>query len=312
MSSVLGLYLTSVLIWGSTWLVITLQFGNVPPAVSVVYRFALAGLVLLVWCRVKRLPLTFTPAEHRWMMLQGVLLFGVNYLAVYLAETQLTSGLVAVLFSLVVFLNIAGSRIFFGTPIRRSTLLGAVLGVSGIVLVFLPEFTRHGQSDPTQGILLSLAGAVSASLGNIVASRNHRRGLPVVQMNTFGMFHGALVVALYALITHQRFSFDGSPRYVLSLTYLTIFGSIVAFGAFLTLIGRVGADRAGYVAVAIPLVALLFSALLEGLEWHPSLVIGMLLCLAGNVAVLRRASEPGNRPESGAPSAETVARPGPR
>jgi len=304
-TSVLGLYLTSVLIWGSTWLVITFQFGRVPPAVSVVYRFALASLVLLVWCCVKGLRLTFTPAEHRWMMLQGVLLFGVNYLAVYLAETQLTSGLVAVIFSLVVFLNIVGSRIFFRTPIRRSTLLGAVLGVSGIVLVFLPEFTRHGRSDPTQGIMLGLAGAVSASLGNLVASRNHRRGLPVVQMNAFGMFHGALVVALFALIAHQPFGFDGSPRYVISLAYLTFFGSILAFGAFLTLIGRVGADRAGYVAVAIPLVALLFSALLEGLEWHPSLVIGMLLCLAGNVAVLRRANA-ANRPESGVPRAETA------
>src|SRR6266508_3435523 len=172
MSNVLVLYLTSVIIWGSTWLVITFQLGHVPPAVSVVYRFALASLTLLVWCRMKGLPLKFTAAEHRWLMLQGVLLFGVNYLAVYLAETRLTSGLVAVIFSLVVFLNIAGSRICFRTPIRRSTLLGAVLGVSGIVLVFLPEFTRPGQGNPTPGILLGLFGAVSASLGNIVASRN--------------------------------------------------------------------------------------------------------------------------------------------
>lgn len=293
--NILGLYLTSVLIWGSTWLAITFQFGAVPPAVSVVYRFLLASLVLLAWCLAKRLPLRFSRTEHLWMLLQGILLFGINYLCVYLAETNVASGLVAVVFSLVVFLNIAGTRIFFGTPVKPATLIGAVLGVGGILLVFLPEFGREaGNGDATLGLILGLGGAVSASLGNIVASRNHRRGLPVVQMNTFGMFYGAVVVAGYALVTGQPFRFDGSSRYLLSLAYLAVFGSILAFGAFLTLIGRIGADRAGYVTVAIPIVALLFSAVFEGLQWHWSLVIGMLLCLAGNVAVLagRKTREP--------------------
>jgi drug/metabolite transporter (DMT)-like permease len=140
--NILGLYLTSVLIWGSTWLAITFQFGSVPPAVSVVYRFLLASLILFAWCKVKGLRLRFSRNEHYWMLLQGVLLFGINYLCVYLAETRVTSALVAVVFSLVVFLNIAGTRIFFGTPVKRATLLGAVLGVSGIILVFLPEFSR--------------------------------------------------------------------------------------------------------------------------------------------------------------------------
>ena len=281
------MYLTSVLIWGSTWLAITFQFGTVPPAVSVVYRFALAGLILLAWARLKGLRLRFSPSEHLWMALQGFLLFGINYLCVYLAETEITSGLVAVLFSLLVVLNIVGTRIFFGTPLKPSTLLGAVLGIGGIVLVFLPEIGRGtGRGSPTLGIALALAGALTASLGNIVAYRNHGRGLPVVQMNTFGMLYGALFVAVFALVTGQPFPFDGSPRYLISLAYLAVFGSIVAFGAFLALLGRIGADRAGYVTVAIPIVALLLSGLFEGLRWHPSLVLGILLCVAGNVAVL--------------------------
>ena len=286
--NILGLYLTSVLIWGSTWLVITFQLGTVPPTVSVAYRFLLSAVILFGWCLVKRLPLRFTGREHLWMLLQGVLLFGINYVCVYLAELEVTSALVAVIFSLIVFLNIGGTRIFFGTPVKPATLLGAVLGVSGILLVFLPEWSRGtGKGDATLGLILGLVGAVSASLGNLVVSRNHRRGLPVVQMNTFGMLYGAVVVAGFALLTGQPFVFDWSSRYLLSLGYLAIFGSILAFGAFLTLIGRIGADRAGYVTVAIPVVALLFSALFEGLQWHLSLVAGMALCLAGNVAVLK-------------------------
>jgi drug/metabolite transporter (DMT)-like permease len=285
--STLGLYLTSVLIWGSTWLAITFQFGTVPPVVSVVYRFTLAGLILLAWARIKGLRLRFSPGEHRWMALQGLLLFGTNYMCVYLAEAEVTSGLVAVVFSLLVVLNIVGTRIFFGTPLKRSTMLGAALGIGGIVLVFLPEIGRGtGKGDPTLGVAFALGGAVTASLGNIVASRNHGRGLPVVQMNTFGMLYGALFVAVFALVTRQPFLFDWSPRYLVSLAYLAVFGSILAFGAFLVLLGRIGADRAGYITVAIPIVALLLSAFFEGLRWHMSLVLGILLCVAGNVVVL--------------------------
>jgi drug/metabolite transporter (DMT)-like permease len=287
--STLGLYSTCVLIWGSTWWVITFQLGSVPPAVSVCYRFALAGALLFAWCRVRRLPLAFPRRGHLWLALLGMLLFGANYVCVYLAEREITSALVAVVFSLVVFLNIAGTRVFFGTPFRPATLLGAVLGVSGVVLVFLPELRAGaGRGNATLGLGLSLAGAVSASLGNMVASRNYRHGFPVVQMNTFGMLYGALFVGLYAALTGAAFRFDGSAHYLTSLSYLTVFGSIVAFGAFLTLIGRIGADRAGYVTVAIPVVALLMSGLFESLRWNGLLVVGVLLCVTGNVAVLWR------------------------
>ena len=287
MSSI-GLYATSVLIWGSTWLAITFQFGTVPPAVSVVYRFVLAGAILAVWSALKGIGLRFSARDHLWMGLQGLLLFGINYLCVYLAETHVTSGLVAVVFSLLTVLNIVGSRLAFGTPIRRVVVLGAILGIAGVALVFLPEI-RGGAARGSApiGIAFALVGAVCASLGNLVAYRNHGRGLPVVPMNLFGMLYGALVVAAYAVATRQPWRFDFSARYLLSLGYLAVFGSIVAFGAFIVLLGRIGADRAGYVTVAIPVVALFLSGLFEGLRWHPSLAAGVLLCLAGNVAVLR-------------------------
>jgi drug/metabolite transporter (DMT)-like permease len=283
----LGLYVTAVLIWGSTWFAITFQFGVVPPAVSVAYRFALAGLLLLAWCRIRNLRLRFTACEHRWMALQGLLLFGVNYLCVYLAEREIASGLVAVAFSLLVVLNIVGSRIAFGTPLKTSVLLGALLGLAGLLLVFLPEVLQEaGRGNPVRGTTLALTGAVAASLGNLVAYRNHGRGLPVVQMNTFGMLYGAAFVGGFALLSGQPFRFDPSGRYLASLLYLAVFGSIVAFGAFLALLGRIGADRAGYVTVAIPIVALLFSGWFEGLRWRPSLLCGIALSVAGNVAVL--------------------------
>ena len=285
----LGLYLAAVLIWGSTWLAITFQLGQVPPEVSVAYRFALASVLLFGWCLVRRLSLTFSWRDHLWMALEGLLLFGLNYVCVYLAEGQISSGLVAVVFSLMVFLNIMGTRAFFGTPVKPATLLGAACGIGGVILIFLPEIGRasdHGR--PLLGLGYAIVATFSASLGNLVAARNQRRGLPVIQINTFGMMYGALFVGLYAWLADRPFVFNGSSGYLLSLGYLALFGSIFAFGAYLTLIGRIGADRAGYTAAAIPIVALMFSTAFEGLRWQLFTVVGIALCVAGNVLVLRR------------------------
>jgi drug/metabolite transporter (DMT)-like permease len=288
-----------VLIWGSTWLVITFQLGRVPPEVSVAFRFALAGVILLAWSLARRLRLKFSAREHGWMALQGALLFGLNYVCVYLAESRISSGLVAVIFSLIVFCNIIGTRICFGTPIRPATVLAALLGVGGVALIFLPEIRRPAQgADAALGVVFSLVATVSACGGNLVSARNQRHGLPVVQLNTFGMLYGAAFVAAYAAAVGRHFVFDASLHYVLSLGYLALFGSVVAFGAYLTLVGRIGADRAGYTAAAIPIVALLLSVCFEGLRLGPLELLGIGLCIGGNILVLRKRPAPSPAPAS--------------
>ena len=291
----LGLFLVSVLIWGSTWLAITFQLGSVAAEVSVAYRFGLASILLFGWCRLKRLPLRYDTRTHRCFALQGGLLFGLNYVLVYLAEEQISSGLVALIFSTMVFFNLIAARIFLGTRIHRATIVGALLGFGGVLLVLWPEFA-HGTSRGSVLLGASLAdiSTLSASLGNIVAARNQRRGLPVMQANAYGMLYGAAFVALYALIAGRPFGFEMTAAYVGSLLYLALFGSVLAFGAYLTLVGRIGADRAGYAAAAIPIVAIVLSTLFEGLRWHPATFAGVALSVAGTVFVLRtkRAAAP--------------------
>lgn len=284
----LSLYLASVLIWGSTWLAITFQLGRVPPEVSVTYRFALASAMLFAWCAVRGLRLAYSWREHGWMVLQGVFLFGLNYVCVYLAETEISSGLVALIFSMMVFMNIITAWLFFGTRPVRATLLAAVLGVGGVALVFLPELGHGtGRGAAVAGLSFALASTVLASLGNMLSARNQRQGLPVLQTNAYGMAYGALFVALYALARGRPFLFEATPGYVLSLVYLALFGSVLAFGAYLTLVGRIGADRAGYTSAMVPVVAIVLSTFFEGLRWHATTFVGIALCLAGNVLVLR-------------------------
>lgn len=285
----LSLYLVTVLIWGSTWLVIKFQLGLISPVVSVAWRFALASLILLLYALCRRKPLRFPARDHGWLALQGILMFGLNYIGVYLSEQYLTSGLVAVVFSLAVFMNAVGMRLFFAVPIRATAALAATLGVTGVALIFGRELLAAANAGvELRGVLLALAATAFASLGNMVATRNHRSALPVLQANAWSMLYGAAFVAGVALVSGQRFRFDDSWPYIASLLFLAVFGSAVAFGAYLTLLGRIGAHRAAYTTVIIPIVALLLSTAFEHLHWHVQTFGGVAACVAGTTLALWR------------------------
>ena len=281
----ISLFSIATLIWGSTWLAITFQLGSVAAEASVVYRFALAALMLAAWCLATGRSLRFPAAQHAWLASQGALLFGLNYLCVYWAEQHIASGLVAVLFSLIVFLNLVGVRVFFATPVNRRTVLGAALGVTGVTLLFWRELAGM-QTDALRGILFGLAATVFASGGNLLAVRNQRRGIPVLPGVAWGMTYGTLTIAVVAAVNDIVWTFDPRPGYVLSLLYLAAFGSVMAFAAYLTLLGKIGAARAGYVGVAVPVVALLLSTVFEHYHWTLPALAGAALCIAGNVLVL--------------------------
>jgi drug/metabolite transporter (DMT)-like permease len=282
-------YILTSLIWGSTWLVITFQLGVVPPEASIVYRFTLAALLLMVYALARRLPMRFTPRQHFFIALQGTFLFSLNYILVYLAEQNLTSGLVAIVFSMLILSNVVLGAIFLRNPIRPRVVLGGLIGVAGLALVFRPDLSGFvGGSGWRLGLLLSVAAVLSASVGNILSARNQRAGLPVVQTNAFGMAYGAAVTLVIAIVRGVPFTFDPTPSYVLSLIYLAVFGSVIAFGTYLTLIGRLGVDRAAYIGVIFPLVALLLSMMFEGLGLGAIGLLGVGLVAAGNVLVLNR------------------------
>lgn len=282
-----ALYSATVLIWGSTWIAITYQLGTVPEAVSLVWRFLLASLCLFGYALVRRKPILLPWREHGFLALQGVGLFGINYLLVYMATGRLTSGLVAVVFSTVVFWNLINERLFFRAPFEPRVIAAAALGLGGIVLIFLPEVQMLSVKGPTlQGLLLALTGTLLASLGNMAAVRNTSRGLPVVRVNAWSMLYGSAALALMAAARGQPFTVEWTPVYLGSLAYLALLGSAAAFGCYLMLIHRIGSARAAYAAVLFPVVALFISTLLEGHRWNLYSVLGIVLVLGGNALAL--------------------------
>jgi drug/metabolite transporter (DMT)-like permease len=283
------LYLITVLIWGSTWLAIKFQLGVVAPELSIAYRFGLAASILIVFSLVRRLPLRFDIKSHGFFILQGLLLFSLNYILVYLAEGYLTSGLVAIIFSLIIILNVIFGAIFLGNPIRTRVMIGAVLGLAGLAFVFWPELSSFSlSSQKILGMVLAFIATISASLGNVVSARNQRHDLPVVQTNAYGMLYGALFMLILAFFRGAQLEFDTSPGYILSLLYLAVFGSVIAFGSYLTLLGRIGLDRAAYVTVLFPVIALILSTFFEDLQWGMPQLLGVVLILIGNAVVLTK------------------------
>jgi drug/metabolite transporter (DMT)-like permease len=283
------LYAAVVLIWGSTWTAIPYQLGSVPVELSIGYRFAIASLALYLYAFASRRKLRLPRAALPFVFLQGALLFSLNYILVYYATARLTSGLVAVLFSSIVICNAFFERIFFGAPGEGRVLLAALLGLAGTSMIFWPEVSSLSlHDDALAGILLAFASVLLASLGNMVAVVNTRRRLPVVAVNAHSMLFAAALVLTLSLLFGVEVKFSAEPGYLLSLGYLALFGSALAFGCYLALIGRIGAARASYSSVLLPVVALLLSTLFEGYRWTPVAAVGMMLTLAGNWLVLKR------------------------
>ncbi|HOO62668.1 MAG TPA: EamA family transporter [Synergistaceae bacterium] len=283
------MYIATSLIWGSTWIAITFQLGAVDPLVSVVYRFGLSSSILLLYCLFSRKNLRYSFRDHLWIGLQGFLLFGINYWLVYVSEVHIPSGLAAVLMSSILFLNMFNGALFLKKPLEKNVIIGAFIGVVGMVFLFGREVLAF-RINPlgVLGILLALLAAYSASLGNILSARNQAKSLPIVQTNAYGMLYGTLFALSMALILKKPFMVEMTPSYLGALFYLAIFGSVIAFGCYLTLVGRIGVTKSAYIMLLSPVIALVLSTLFEGYVWSVPGMIGVVCILAGNLLVLRR------------------------
>jgi len=287
-------FLFCVLTWGSTWYAIEWQLGYVAKEWSLTYRYALAALIMVLWCLYKRKPMRFDRVAHLYMAATGLLLFSGNYILVYYGTEYLTSGLVAVTFALLSFCNIINARLFVGMPIRVNSLAAALLGVLGLVFVFSPEIDQLNFADgATLGLSICIMGTVIASLGNTTLLTGKVREIPLLSFNAWGMAYGTLWNLIFALVSGEAPSLDPRAEYYLALGFLALFGTVIAFTLYIWLIGKLGPANAGYIPVLTPLVALVISTFFEGYSWTVSAGIGVTLVMLGNLLMVldKRKSE---------------------
>jgi drug/metabolite transporter (DMT)-like permease len=276
------LFWVPTLIWATTWHAILYQLGDVSVLHSVAMRFGLASLMLFAIARWRGESVVFSPGLHGWLLLTGAVQYGFNYIGTYEAEKHLASGLMAVLFSLMIFTNAIGGALCFGQAISRKFMFSAVFGVLGIVLIFWPDIASTRADPEVLGAVgMGLMAVTFASVGNMMTLRLTRRGTALVPLLAWSMGYGAATLLLIAALRGVAFHLDQRPSYWWSLFYLSALGSVVAFLLYFKLAQRQGPGRAALVGMIIPVAALLMSALFEG--WRPTMVsgAGIVLCLAG-------------------------------
>ena len=285
----LVLYGLVVLIWGTTWIALKWQLGVVPIPLSIAYRFALAALILFALLAWKH-QLVRPRGKAVWLVAtQSLCLFCLNFVCFLNASQTLPSGLVAVVFSTSTLWNALLARVLLRRKVAPQIIGGGVLGLTGLLFLFWPQVIGHaGDAATLAGLAWALGGTLCFSAGNLLSSALQERGLHPAQTNAWGMAFGALLLVGFCLATGIPWAFDPNPRYLGALLYLAIPGSVIGFTAYLTLVGRLGPERAAYCTVLFPIVALNVSALFEGYHWGTSSITGLALVMLGNVLVFKR------------------------
>ena len=284
-----GLYALTVFVWSTSWLALKFQVGVVDPQVSLVWRFTPAALIMLALCWASGRRLAY-PWQMHWRFAGlGLFLFSANFLMFYYAANWLVSGLLSVIFSLASVINIALAVTVLGEPLRPRVVVGALIGLAGIACLFGPEIADQDFGGGALiGLALGLCGTTFFCIGNMISAANQRAGIPVISASAIGMVYGAGFSTLIALIAGSAFIIEPTARYLGGLAWLIVFSTVIAFWAYLTLLGRIGADRAGYATVVFPVVALIISTFAEGYQWSFIGLAGVALVAVGNTIILMR------------------------
>ena len=283
------LFALVVVIWGTTWIAIFLQQGPVSAPVSIFWRFAVASVTMLAILLATRRLRPLALRDHLFCVLQGCCVFCFNFWCFYTAAAHINTGLESVIFSMAVLFNAINGFIFFRQQPPARFWLAAALGLVGIITLFWDDLLSNGlNASLLWGIGLSALGTYGFSLGNMLSMRHQRRGLETLTTNSWAMLYGTLVMGAIALVRGDDFTPQWTLSYMGALLYLALFGSVIAFGAYFTLVGRIGAGKAAYSTLLFPLVALTISTFYEGYVWHSNAVIGLALILVGNLVMFAR------------------------
>ena len=294
-------FIVTALVWGSTWLVIKAQIGSVPASWSVTWRFTGAAIGMFALGLVRgEIRLNALVPERAVVIRAGLIgasLFCANFQFVYRAESHLTSGLVAVVFALLLFPNALLSRIFLGTPITRGFVSGSMIALAGIVLLMIREYHAAPLgSDVPLGAGMTLLALACASTGNVLQAGEVARRVPAAMLLAWAFLIGAAVDCVVALVLSGPPQFDWSPLYVGSVAYLALIGSVLTFPLYNLLLREMGPGHAAYNGVVVPVVAMLLSTVFEAYRWTGLNIAGALLALAGVVVALQSRKPQSRRP----------------
>jgi drug/metabolite transporter (DMT)-like permease len=283
------LFLTPVVIWSTTFYAITFQLGSPTPEIySVAFRFLIASLIIFLLLFARKQRATMSRADHGFAAASGVTAYGLSYVLTYVSERVIPSGLVAIAFTLMVFLTPLFARIAYGERITRATWIGGSLGVAGVALCFAPGVFAEGtQKLALWAVIAMLIAAAASSASAVISIKLNRRQVPVTVYTAWAMLYGSLATFAYGIVSGASLQWDSRPSFWVAFAYLTVLGTVVTFLCYLELMRKEGAARAMYIGVLSPIGALLVSLALEGLRLDLYAWTGIALALIGAWYTLR-------------------------
>ncbi|PLK23920.1 EamA family transporter [Porphyrobacter sp. TH134] len=275
-------------IWGSTWFVITGQIANVPPAWSVFFRFMLATPALFALAVAMGNRLKLNRAEHLLALGVGIAQFSGNFLFVYHSEQHITSGIVAVMFALLMVPNAIFAKIFIGEKVQGGFIGGSLVAIIGVAMLLVHEWNAAPLGgNVALGIVLAVGGMLAASLANVVQANPTGRGVPMVSLLAWAMLYGTVFDFAYAFVTVGPPTVPTAWQFWAGTAYLAIIGSVVTFPLHYNLVRQIGAGKTAYNGIVTVCVAMLLSTVFEGFVWDALSAGGMALALIGMGLALR-------------------------
>lgn len=291
-------FMVATVIWGSTWIVIRDQLGVVPPSWSVTYRFAIAATGLFAWIAITRARLRIGRQGQILAAIYGGVLFVGNFNFVYRAEAHITSGLVAVIFALLIVPNSVMAAIFLKQRISPRFLIGSLVALAGVALLIVNE-ARGDTASSSQtwlGLSLTLAAVMCASIGNVLQATERAKALPMIALIAWGMAWGTLFNALFALVAVGAPVVELRLNYWLGTAYLGLFASSLAFVCYFGVIRAIGPGPAAYSGILTPVLAMIISTIFEGYHWTALAIGGGVLAFAGLLIALTAPKTPAKKP----------------
>lgn len=290
----IAMFVGVVFVWGTSWILISLQLGDVDVAVSVLYRFAISAVVMfaIVLWRQKNaaIPKIY---NQPFIVAIAVCMFSVNYILFYYSAYYITTGLMAVIFSLTTIFNCINAKIFFNEQITKQYIIGSFVGVTALVCIFGPDI--YGEFKDTNefgntaiGVGLSSFATMMFSLGNMSSRRLSAMGVAPMNANAWGMLYGTIILLVYIAITNTPIVAPPSVEYTLALISLAVVATVIGFTLYLTLIARIGSSKTAYTTVLYPIVAIGISAVFENFQITWLTLVGLGLAIAGNVIIFSK------------------------
>jgi drug/metabolite transporter (DMT)-like permease len=282
-------FLAIYLLWGTTFLAIRVAVRDVPPLFAAGSRMLLAGLILFGWMWLRG---AVRPTAIQWRNLAiiGVLMFVVDYGPLFWAEKYVPSGIAAVLAATVPLMTIAFEMLAFRMQPFRWSLIGAVvLGFCGVGVLLLPD--PH-QSLPIVPCIAILLGTAGWCLGTVLSRKLELPQSRPVTSGAAMMIGGAVLLALSGGFGELRPWPHVSRSAALALAYLITCGSLLAFTAYVWLLGRMPASKVSSYAYVNPVVAVALGYFVAGEAITAHSVAGAALVLISVFLILRKDRKP--------------------